>query len=181
VGVPKLPRLGLPQLWGAITLCTDLWLRWGMKQSCSPRQGLSNGMSHTICTHENWVDSWLLLVGSHIANLTPDPFFGHNLCFRCPNGQWKPILDIYVLRAFQWYKEFFKPLSFDPCNCPMKIRESTETPTPKMELPWDVRVHSLTPSHTPRSMLCESRLPSWPTTLQTFALVASPRLGLWQG
>jgi len=36
-----------------------------------------------------------------------------------------------------------------------------------------VRVHSLTISFTPG-------LPSWPTTLQTLALVASPKLGLQQ-
>jgi len=49
-----------------------------------------------------------------------------------------------------------------------------------VELPWGVRVHYLTPSHTPGSMLCDSRLPFWPATLQTLALVASPRLGLRQ-
>ncbi len=122
VGVPKLPRLGLPQLWSAITLHVDLWLRWGMKQSCSPCQELSNGMSHVICTHGNRVDSWLLVVGNQIANLTPDPSFGHNLCCRCSNGRCEPILDIYVPRAFQWYKKLPKPLSFDPCSCPLKIR-----------------------------------------------------------
>jgi hypothetical protein len=61
----------------------------------------------------------------------------------------------------------------------LKIQESTGTPTPKVELPWGVRVHSLTPSHTPKSMLCDSRLPSWPATLQTLTLVVSPKLGLW--
>ncbi len=71
-------------------------------------------------------------------------------------------------------------MSFDPCNQPLKIQESTETPTPKVELPWGVRVHSLTPSHTLGSMLCDSRLPSWPATLQTLTLVMSPRLGLQQ-
>jgi hypothetical protein len=69
-------------------------------------------------------------------------------------------------------------LSFDPCNRPLKIRESVGTPTPKVGLPWGVRVHSLTPSHTPGSMLCDFRLPSWPATLQTLALVARPRLRL---
>ncbi len=156
----------------------NLWLRWGRKQSCSPRQELSNDMLHTICTHVNWVDSQLLVVGSQIANLTPSSSFGHNLCFKCPNGRCKPILDIYVSRAFHWYKYFFKPLNFDPCNFPLKIWESTGTPTPKVELPWGVRVHSLTPPHTPGSMLCESWLPSWPATLQTLALVVSSRLGL---
>jgi len=180
VGVPKLPKLGLPQLWGAITL-RENWLRWGLKQSCSPHQELSYGMSHTIYTHGNWVDSRLLVVGSQITNLTPDPSFGLYFCFRCPNGPRKPILDIEVPRDFQWYKNFFNPLSFDLCNRPLKIQESTETPTPKVELPWGVRVHSLTLSHTPGSMLRDSWFPSWLATLQTFALVASPKLGLWQG
>jgi hypothetical protein len=49
-----------------------------------------------------------------------------------------------------------------------------------VELLWGVKVHSLTPSHILGSMLCDSQLPSWPATLQTLALVASPRLGLWQ-
>jgi len=41
-------------------------------------------------------DSWLLMVGSQIANLIPGPAFGYNLCVKCPNGSWEPILDIYV-------------------------------------------------------------------------------------
>jgi hypothetical protein len=179
-GVSKLPRLGLLQLWGAITLRAGLWLKWSLKQSCSSRQEFFKGMSHAIRTHGNWVDSRLLVVGSQTANLTPSPSFGHNLCFRCPNGRCETILDIYVLKAFHWYKELFSPLSFNPWNRPLKIWESTGIRTPKMELPWGVRVHSLTPSHTPGSMLCDSRLPSWPATLQTLALVASPKLGLRQ-
>jgi len=94
VGVPKLPRLGLPQLWGTITLRVDLWLKWGLKQSCSPSREFSNSMSHAICTHGNRVISWLLVVGSQTANLTFGPSFGYNLCFRYPNGQREPILDI---------------------------------------------------------------------------------------
>jgi hypothetical protein len=135
MGVPKWPRLGLPQLWGAITFCVDLWLRWGIKKIFSPCQELSNGMLHAIWTHGNQIDSRLLVVGSQIANLTPDLSFGHNLCFRCPNGQWEPILDICVPRAFHWYKELFKLLIFDPCNCPLKIWESTGTPTPQSGTP----------------------------------------------
>jgi hypothetical protein len=180
VRVPKLPRLRLPQLWGTITLHTNVQWRWSLKQSCSPNRELSNGMSFTTCTQGNRVDFRLLVVRSQIANLTPDISFGHNLCFRCPNGSCEIILHIYVLRAFQWYNKRFKPLSFDPCNRPLKIQESTKTPTPKVEPLGGVRVHSLTPSHTPGSMLCDSWLPSWPVTLQTLALVASPRLGLPQ-
>ncbi len=100
VGVPKLPMLGLPWFWGPITLCVDLRLRWGLKQSCSPHQQLSNSMSHSTCTQGNRVDSWLLMVGSQIANLTHGPSFGHNLCFRSLNGWCKPILNIYVSIAF---------------------------------------------------------------------------------
>jgi hypothetical protein len=114
VGVLKLPRLELLRFWGAITLRANLWLKIGLKQSYSPRQELSNNMSYAICTHENWVDSWLLVVGSQIAKLTFGLSFGHNLCFRFSNGQYKPILDIYIPRTFQWYKELFKPLNFDP-------------------------------------------------------------------
>jgi hypothetical protein len=104
MGVPKLPKLGLLWLWGPITSRADLRLRWGLKQSCSPCQEVSNSISHVIFTQGNQVDSWLLMVRNQIANLTLDPSFGHNLCFRCPNGSWELILDIYVPRTFQWYK-----------------------------------------------------------------------------
>jgi len=140
MGVPKLPKLGLPWLWSPITLCSYLRLRWGLK--CSPRRELSNGMLHTTFTQGNRVNSWHLVVRSQIG-----PSFGHNLCFRCPNGWCKPILDIYVSISFQWYKELFKPLGFDPCNCSLNIRESTETPILKVEAPLGVL--GFIPSHFP--------------------------------
>jgi len=135
VGVLKLPKLGLSRLWGAITFWADLRWRWGLKRSCSFHQELSNDMLHDICTPRNQVDSWLLEVGSQIANLTRDPSFGHILCFRCANERCKLILNIQVSRDFQWYKEHLKPLSFDPCNYPLKIQEFTGTPSHKWELP----------------------------------------------
>jgi hypothetical protein len=46
-----------------ITLCVDLWLRWGLKQSCSPCWELLNDMSYATCTQGSWVNSWLLVVG----------------------------------------------------------------------------------------------------------------------
>jgi hypothetical protein len=61
------------------------------------------------------------MVGNHIANLIPNPSFGHNLCFKCPNGSCEPNLDIHVSRAFQCYKELFDVMSFDPFNCTLKI------------------------------------------------------------
>ncbi len=153
VEVPKLSKLGLLWLWGPITLFANLQLRWGLKQSYSPCRDLFNNMSHATCTQGNWVDSWLLMVESQIANLTPGP----NLCFRCPNGWCKPILDIYVPIAFQWYKGLFEPLGFDPCNCSLDIRESSGTLTPKVEAP--LGVWGFIPSHFPSLFPSLSGLP----------------------
>jgi hypothetical protein len=106
-------------------------------------------MSHVTCMQGNRVDSRLLVVGSQTANLTPGPSFGHNLCFRCPNGSYKPILNIYVSINFQWYKDRLNPLSFGPCNHSLNIQESTETLAPKLENSHgSVKVHSFTLSFT---------------------------------
>jgi hypothetical protein len=138
-------------------------------------------MSHATCTGENQGDSWLLVVGNQIVNLTPDLSFRHNLYFWCPNGSCEPILDIYVPRDFQKYKELFNLLSFDPCNCFLKIWKSIGTPIPKVEVALKVWGFILSHFPTlPRACGVTPKLPSWPETLQALALVASPRLGLWQ-
>jgi len=100
VGVLKSRQLELPRLWSPITFRADLGSRCSLKQSCSSRRKLFNGMSHVVYKQVNRVDSRLFMVGSQIANLTPDLSFGHNLCFKCLNEQWELILDIYVPRAF---------------------------------------------------------------------------------
>jgi len=46
IGVLKFPKLGFLRLWRPITLCADLRLGWGQKQSCSPHWELSNSMWH---------------------------------------------------------------------------------------------------------------------------------------
>jgi hypothetical protein len=56
-------------------------------------------------------------------------------------------IDIYVPRAFQWYKELPNLMGFDPCNRSLKIRESTGTPIPKMGAHLGVEVFIL--SHSP--------------------------------
>ncbi len=101
LGVPKLPKLELLQLWRPIMFCANLWFKWGLKQSCSPCQDLSNYMWHPTYKQVNQGDSWLLVVKSQIDNLIPNLSFGHNLCFKYPNGLCKPILDIYISRNFQ--------------------------------------------------------------------------------
>ncbi len=127
-GVLKLSRFGLLPLCEVITLCSDLQLGWGLKQTCSSCQELSNGASHLTCTHRGQVDSWLLVVGSQTASLTPGLSFCHNLCYKCPNGSWEPIFDIYVLVAFQWYKKRHSVRCFDPYNRTLKFWESRWTP-----------------------------------------------------
>ncbi len=162
--VSKFPKLRLLQLWKPITLCVDLRLRWGLKQSCSLRWEFSICMWHTTCTQGGQGGSWLLVVRIQIGNLTPDPSLGHNLCFNYPNGSCKPNLDIYVQKAFQWYNELFNPMGYDPCNCFLKIRESIGTLTPKVGTHLGVwrfiPSHSPTfpHSHTPKSMKCDSRV-----------------------
>jgi len=138
-------------------------------------------MWHATCTQGNQGDSQLLVVENQIGNLTPDPSLGHNVCLKHPNGPCKPILDIYVLRIFQWYKKLFNPMNFGPWNHPLKIQESIGTPTPKMKV--HLGVWGFISSHLPTLLGAWNVTPglhSWPAPLQTFALVTSPRLKLQQ-
>ncbi len=101
VGVPKSRQMRLPGLWSPRTLRANLGSRCGLKQSCRSRRDLSNGMSQVLCSQVFRVDSRLLVVGSQTGSSTPDPSFGHNLCFRCSNEPSELILDIYASGAFQ--------------------------------------------------------------------------------
>ncbi len=136
---------------------------------------------YVVCSLQTSKSGWFLIFCGQTTNLTPSLAFGHNLCFRCPNEQYKPILDIYIPRDFQWYKECHKQLSFNPWNRFLKFQESI----------WDsnshhgsslgsVKVDSLTLFAFPGACYVTPRFHSWPATLQPFALVASPRLGLRQ-
>jgi hypothetical protein len=156
--VLKLSKLELSRLCEVITSCAYLRSGRGLNQSCSPRWELSNDMSHITCTQRNWVDSRLLMFGSQIVNLTSGLSFGHNLCFRCLNGSCDLTLDIYVPRAFQWYKELPNPMGFNLCNHSLNIWESIKTPVPKMGVHLGMWVFILTLSHTPG-------LPFWPAPL----------------
>jgi hypothetical protein len=93
-GVPKLSRVWLLGLWALISPGSDLRLEWGLNQSCSSPQELSNALLHSFCRCWEEVDSRLLVVGSQTANLTPNPSFAHNLGCKCPNGSCEAILDI---------------------------------------------------------------------------------------
>jgi hypothetical protein len=175
-GNPKIPKVGTPATLRPIKLSANLQLRCNLKQSCIPSWDLFNGMSHATCTQGNQGDSWLLMVRSQIANLTFDPSFGHNLCLKCPNGSCKSTFDIYVPRNFQWYKEIFNQMGFDPCNCSLKIQESIETPTPKMgDSLGSMNVHSLTLSYTPKNMRCDSWASLLAHTLASLCLGREPK------
>jgi hypothetical protein len=140
------------------------------------------------------------MVGSQIDNSTPGPSFGHNLCFKCPNEQCEPILDIYASRAFRWYKERHKTLSLTPAIALWSFGSPPGVHLPKWELLLECECSFLhIPSHfftlpgvcdvTPRDPLgphpCNAfalipglLLSSHPC--KPFALVMSPRLGLRQ-
>jgi hypothetical protein len=178
--IPKFPKLGLLQLWRPITLCVDFRLKWGLKQSCNPCRNFSNGMWHITCTQGNQGNSCLLVVENQIGNLTPDPFFGHNLFFKCQMGHASPFLNIYIPKYFQWYKELFNPMSFDPYKRPLKIRELIGIRTRKVRS--HLRVRGLNPSNFPKLPRAWNVTPSlhfWLAPLQALALVMNPRLGLW--
>jgi hypothetical protein len=166
---PEFPKLGLSQLWRPITLCAYLLLRWGLKQSCNFRWEFSNGMWHAMYMQGNHGDSWhatytqgshddsqLLVVGNQIGNLTSGLSFGHNLCFNYPNGSCKPILDIYVPITFEWYKELFNPMGFDPCNCTLRFESPSRFQFPKWDFTWECGGSFPHTFHTLRSMKCDS-------------------------
>ncbi len=119
------------------------------------------------------------MIGSKIDILIPDPSFGHNLCFKYPNGLCELILDICVPINFQWYKELFNPMSCDFCNRPLKIWWSIWTLTPKVKVHLGVWRFIPPHSYNLKNMMIPM-LHFWPTPLQALALVTNPRLGLRQ-
>jgi hypothetical protein len=133
-------------------------------------------MWHATCTQLNQGNYRLLVVRSQIGSLTPNPSFGHNLCFEYPNGSCKPISYIYISRAFQWYKELFNPMNCDPCNCPLKIW----SPTPKVG--GRLGVWGFIPSNFLTLLGAWNvtlGLHSWHAPLQALDSIVSPRLRLW--
>jgi hypothetical protein len=127
-GVPG----GVPGLWELITPDCEIGSRRGLNRTCSPRRDLSNDVSHSWFGLREEVDSWLLMVGSQIASLTPGPSFAYNLRDRCPNAQCEGIFDIYSSRPFQWHQEHPNARCFGPCCWALNIRESRRTPNPQL-------------------------------------------------
>jgi len=137
-GVSKVSRFRLLGLWELITPGSDLGLGWGLKKTCSSPQELFNSVLHSICTHQDRVDSWLFVVRSQIVSLTFGPSFDHNLCYRCPNDSCEATFDIYTSRPLQRYKKHLKARCFDLCNWVLKLRESRRTPNSHF---WECESH----------------------------------------
>jgi len=157
MGVPKFPKLGFLWIWDRITLCADLWLRWGLKQSYSSCQDISNNMWHVTYMQGNWGDYWLLVVGSQTVNLTPGLSFDHNLCFRCSNGSCEPILDIYVSIFFNDINNSSIQWVLAPAIALWRFRSPLGLQLPKWEFTWECEG---SPPHTlctPGNMRCEPR------------------------
>jgi hypothetical protein len=144
-GVLKFLKLVLPPLWKPIISCVNLQLRWGLKQICSPRWELFNDIWNVIFTHVIQGNSWLLIIKSQIDILILDPSFDHNLYYKYSNGSCEPMLNIYVLKYFQWYKEVLNLMNFDPWNRFLKNQDFIGPPTPKMRI--HLGVCGLIPSH----------------------------------
>jgi hypothetical protein len=108
-GVPKLSRVGVPRLWELISPGSNLWLEWGLNQSCSSHRELFNAMSHSSCKRQEKVDSRLLVVGSQTASFTPSPSFAYNLGCICPMAHARP-----------FWTSTLQDLSNDIKNIPMR-------------------------------------------------------------
>ncbi len=132
---------------------------------------LNASKSGWFMTFNDWESNW---------HLIPNPSFSHNLCFNYSNEPCKLILDIYVSKAFQWYKKIFNLMNFDTWNCSLKNQESIGTPTPKIGVHLGMCGSFLdTLPHIFGNANVTLELHSWPTPFHVFALVTSPRLGSW--
>jgi hypothetical protein len=139
---PETVPVEVPGLWELITPECEVWSWWGLNRSCSPCRHLSNDISHSQFGGREKVDSWLLVVGSQIANLTHGPSFAHNLGWRCPNDKCEVIFDIYASRPIQWHQEYLNARCFGPCCRTLNIRESRRTPNPQLWERWASPPHS---------------------------------------
>jgi hypothetical protein len=138
-GVLKLSRIGLIGLKELITPSSDLWLGWDLKQSYSCFQELSNDVLHSTWTHQNRVDSWLLMVGNQNVSLTLGPSFDHNLCCKCPKGYARPFWTSTLQDLFQQYKEHLNTKCFDPYNQALSFWDSSwRTPSSHF---WECEFH----------------------------------------
>ncbi len=102
-GVSKLSQFGLPGLWAFITFRSDLRLGQSLKQTCNFPSELSNGVSHSTCTHQNRVDSHFQWSGVKLSTM---------------RGQWSTFSQMAHARPF-WTSKL-EDLSNDIKNTSMQ-------------------------------------------------------------
>jgi len=117
------------------------------------------------------------MVENQIFILIPTLSFGHNLCCKYSNGSCKLILNIYIWRTFQWYKNVFNLMNFDLSNCSLKIRDSIKIPTPKMAIHLGMCVGSFPHNflHS-RECECDSQIPLSICTFPCHCLGHEPKV-----
>jgi hypothetical protein len=126
-GSPKIPKVGISMILGAHNFVWKPLTKMRFKEKLYP---LSRAFQWYVACHLHKKKSQRFLIFS--GNLILGPSFGHNLRFMCSNGSCELILDIYIPRAFSWYKELLNPIGSDLYNCFLKIQKSIRTPTSKM-------------------------------------------------
>ncbi len=107
------------------------------------------------------------------SHFDPQLVFSHNLCCKYLNGSCEPILDIYVLRVFEWYEEVLNSMSFDLSSHFLKFGSPSRRQLPFTEF----KFHSFTFSHTLESVNVTPKLHSRLAFFYALALVVNPRLG----
>jgi len=135
--VPKSRPAGLIGLWSPITLRADLEWKCSLKQSCSSRREISNGIWHVVSSQVFRVDSWLFMVGSQTDNLTPGPSFGHNLCSNVQMSNASPFKTSTFLDLFNDIKnatnhwDLISQIGLWSFESPLGLH------LPTWELPWE--------------------------------------------
>ncbi len=173
--VPKLPKLGLPRLWGPITSCENLVLRWGLKQSCSLCRDLSNGMLHATYTQVNQVDSWLLMVKSQTTNLTPDLLLAISCVSDVQMGHASPFQTSTFQYLFNDINNSLVHWVLTPAIALWTFRSPQDSNSQCGSSLGSVRAYSLTLSCTPGSMRHDSQASLLARNLATPYLGRKPK------
>jgi hypothetical protein len=106
---PECVPVGLLGLWIAITPRPNLGSGQGLNQYCSPRRDFFNDVLYSPSACRERVDSWLLVVGSQIASLTPGPSLPITWAF-----------DVQMTNARPLSISTLQDLSNDTKNTPMR-------------------------------------------------------------
>jgi len=108
-------------------------------------------MVHTTCTQGNEGNSRLLVVGIKLPIWFPTLHLAITYVLNTQMGHASPFYTSMFHELFNDVKNFFNSMSFDPCNRPLKIRDSIGCllglQLPKCELTWEL--WGFIPSHSP--------------------------------